>query len=71
MNFAQIGIVAAFFAWGQILFGMIMLGVLVAQFPLQYRFVDKPLKNYLIFSAFGVLIFVIGMLIAAIGLGAQ
>lgn len=68
MVISQILVITAFAVWGNMLFASILLGVLIAQIPLQYRFVKDPMGFYLMFSAFGVLIFVIGMLIAAIGL---
>ena len=39
-----------------------------AQIPHQRQFISNPMENYLKFSAFGVLIFVMGMLVAANGL---
>jgi len=68
MNTAQIGVVAAFVFWGQWLYAAILAGVLVAEFPLQRYFLKDPMENYLKYSAFGVSIFVMGMLVAAIGL---
>lgn len=68
MNTAQIGVVAAFVFWGQWLYAAILAGVLVAEFPLQRQFLKDPMENYLKYSAFGVSIFVMGMLVAAIGL---
>ncbi|MEM9953261.1 MAG: chlorophyll synthase ChlG [Chloroflexota bacterium] len=68
MVISQILVITAFAIWGNVFIAVVLLGVLVAQVPLQYRFLKDPMGFYLIFSAFGVLIFVIGMLIAAIGL---
>ncbi|MGJ3239670.1 MAG: chlorophyll synthase ChlG [Anaerolineae bacterium] len=68
MVIAQVLVIAAFVVWGNGLIAIILTGILLAQVPFQYRFIKEPMAFYLFFSAFGVLIFVIGMLIAAIGL---
>jgi len=70
MNLAQIGVIAAFLAWGQFPVAFVLIAVLMAQLPLQKQFLSKPMEHYLKFSAFGVLIFVLGMPIAALGLRA-
>jgi chlorophyll synthase len=68
MNLAQIGVLTAFLVWGQGLIALLIGGVMLIQLPLQIRFLQDPMKHYLIFSAFGVLIFVIGMMVSAVGL---
>lgn len=68
MNLAQVGVIAAFLAWGQPITALIVAAILLAQVPLQSTFLKDPLANYLKFSAFGVLIFVLGMPVAANGL---
>jgi chlorophyll synthase len=68
MNLAQIGVLTAFVVWGQGLIALLISGVMLIQLPLQIRFLRDPMKHYLVFSAFGVLIFVIGMMVSAVGL---
>ncbi len=68
MNLAQLGVITAFLVWGQGLIALLVGGILLAQVPLQIRFLRDPMKHYLVFSAFGVLIFVIGMMVSAVGL---
>ncbi|NDJ63273.1 MAG: chlorophyll synthase ChlG [Chloroflexi bacterium] len=70
MNLAQVGVIAAFLAWGQPLIALFIAGILAAQLPLQRQFLRHPMDYFLKFSAFGVLIFVLGMPIAAFGLRA-
>jgi len=70
MNIAQVGVMACLFLWGQWIAALAILGFIVVQLPLQRHFLKNPTENYLKFSAFGVTIFVWGMLVAAIGLRA-
>lgn len=67
MDIAQIGVIIAFLAWGLWLPAAVLTVVVLIQLPLQWQFISNPMGNYLKFSAFGVLIFVIGMLVAALG----
>jgi chlorophyll synthase len=71
MNLAQVGVLAAFLMWGQPVVALVLTGVLLVQLPLQYRFIRRPMETYLVFSAFGVSIFVLGMAVAALGLRAM
>lgn len=68
MDLAQILVIGAFLGWGQWSTALALTGVLTIQLPLQRSFLRNPMEKYLIFSAFGVLIFVLGMMVAAIGL---
>lgn len=68
MNLAQLGVIGAFTVWGQWTVVGVLFALLVAQAPLQHMFLNDPMKNYLKFSAFGVLIFVLGMVVGAVGL---
>jgi chlorophyll synthase len=70
MNIAQLGVIAAFFVWGRPVFGLILIGILLVQLPVQRTFVKQPTETYLKFSAIGVSFFVWGMMAAAIGLRA-
>lgn len=70
MNIAQLGVIIALWAWGQTLPAAVIGIFILVQLPLQWRFIKDPAKNFLTFSAFGVTVFVWGMLVAAIGLGA-
>lgn len=67
MNLAQIGAIIAFVAWGHWVAAAVILAVMLAQVPLQRRFVQDPTGYYLTFSAIGVSVYVWGMLFAAIG----
>lgn len=70
MNLAQLGVIAAFLIWGQ---GFAALGIsliVLMQLPLQQSFIRSPMENYLKFSAIGVSVFVLGMLVSAIALRA-
>lgn len=68
MNVAQIGVITAFLLWGELLFAIVIFGVLLVQLPLQRRFVQQPLEYYLKFSAIGVTFFVWGMIFTAVGI---
>lgn len=68
MVLAQMGVLVAFAAWGLWHIVAILAGILAAQVPLQRQFLADPMKHYLKFSAFGVLIFVSGMMVAANGI---
>jgi chlorophyll/bacteriochlorophyll a synthase len=68
MNLSQIGVIAAFLLWGELLFAIVIVGVMLVQLPLQRRFVQQPMENYLKFSAIGVTFFVWGMIFTAVGI---
>lgn len=70
MNLAQLGVIGAFLVWGNWMAAAAIFGILLAQLPLQRNFLRDPLEQYLKFSAFGVSVFVWGMMAAAIGLRA-
>jgi chlorophyll/bacteriochlorophyll a synthase len=70
MTLAQLGVIAAFLAWGNWLAALVIVGVMAVQVPTQRKFIQDPLENFLKFSAIGVSFFVWGMLVAAIGLRA-
>ncbi|MEL7433093.1 MAG: chlorophyll synthase ChlG [Chloroflexota bacterium] len=71
MNVAQLGVVLCLWLWGQWLAALVIGVFIIIQLPLQQRFIADPAENFIKFSAFGVTIFVWGMLVAAIGLGAM
>ncbi|PJF27291.1 MAG: bacteriochlorophyll synthase [Phototrophicales bacterium] len=66
MNLAQLGVIVAFAAWGQPFAALGIGAILLAQLPLQRRFLNNPMANFLKFSAIGVSIFVWGMLASAV-----
>ncbi len=66
MNLAQLGVIVAFAAWGQWFAVLGISAILLAQLPLQRRFLNNPMENFLKFSAIGVSIFVWGMLASAV-----
>jgi chlorophyll synthase len=68
MNLAQIGVVAAFLAWGSWLTALIITIIILIQIPSQRSFLQRPVEQHLKFSAIGVSFYVWGMMIAAIGL---
>jgi chlorophyll synthase len=70
MNLAQLGVIAAFLAWGQYIAAAAIFGILLVQLPVQRTFLQRPMETYLKFSAIGVSFFVWGMMAAAIGLRA-
>lgn len=67
MDLAQLGVIAAFLFWGNWLFALIVLAIVLIQLPLQRRFLQNPTERFLQFSAIGVSFFVWGMMVAAIG----
>ncbi len=68
MVLAQAGVITAFLVWQQPGVALVLALIMLAQVPLQRLFLRDPLANYLKFSAFGVLVFVLGMPVAATGL---
>lgn len=71
MNLAQVIVIALFAIWGQWITTAVLIGILIAQLPVQRHFVQQPDERYLKFSAIGVTFFVWGMMVAAIGLSAM
>jgi chlorophyll synthase len=70
MNLAQIGVIAAFAFWGQWFAVLGISAIMLAQLPLQRRFLQNPSEYFLKFSAIGVSIFVWGMLASAVAVRA-
>jgi chlorophyll synthase len=70
MNLAQIGVIAAFALWGQWFAVLGISAIMLAQLPLQRRFLRNPSEYFLKFSAIGVSIFVWGMLASAVAVRA-
>ncbi|MCB9127094.1 MAG: chlorophyll synthase ChlG [Ardenticatenales bacterium] len=68
MNMAQIVVAAFFMAQRQWLVAAIIAALVVAQYPLQRRFLRDPVKEHIFYSASGVSLFVWGMMAAAVGL---
>jgi chlorophyll synthase len=60
-------VIAAFLVWQRWVVAAVITGIVIAQLPLQRRFLQQPAERYLKFSAIGVSVFVWGMMIAAIG----
>lgn len=70
MNLAQVGVIGALLAWGNWIAALVITALVVAQLPVQRRFLREPAAMYLKFSAIGVAIFVWGMMVAALGVRA-
>jgi chlorophyll synthase len=68
MDVVQLIVIGAFFVWGNWIVGFILIGVLLAQLPIQRSFIRSPEEQFIRFSAIGVSFFVWGMMAAAIGL---
>jgi chlorophyll/bacteriochlorophyll a synthase len=68
MNVAQLFVILMFAVWSRWLF-VVIIGVLfVVQLPLQRRFLQDPLGRAIFYNASGTMLFVWGMLAAAIGI---
>ena len=65
---AQLGVIACLLIWNAPTHAMLVAGVLIVQAVLLARFIGDPKKRALGVSAFGVLLYVIGMLITATAL---
>lgn len=68
MATAQLYVVMLFASWGNWFAACLILVALVAQYPLQRRFVQDPIANAIKFSAGASGLFVLGMLVAAIAI---
>ncbi|MBC8077921.1 MAG: chlorophyll synthase ChlG [Chloroflexales bacterium] len=68
MNLAQLCVIIAFAAWGNYVTAAIIGALLLAQLPPQRRFLSDPARHAVFYNASGIMLFVWGMLVAAIGL---
>ena len=68
MALPQFVVVWLLHAWDRPVQAAIVAGVLAVQLVLMARFLKDPVKNALFLSAFGVTLYVSGMMAAAIGI---
>ena len=65
MAIAQLLVVILLLTWGQPFHAIAVFLLCVGQFPLMQNFVDEPVEKALMLSAFGVPLFVAGMMVSA------
>jgi len=65
MLLAQWAVAALLFQWGSVVSGFAVLILSLGQLPLMKRFIEKPIEKALSVSAFGVPMFVSGMMVSA------
>jgi chlorophyll synthase len=70
MALAQLWVMMFFLVWGQYLIAAIVFGSIVLQIPLQRTFLANPITNAVKYSASSSGLFVLNMLVAAIGASA-
>jgi chlorophyll synthase len=70
MGVAQIGVIALLYAWGHPIAATIVLVLLALQSIPNVRFIRDPEHNEVFFNATAIMLFVWGMLAAAVGLAA-
>lgn len=68
MAIAQLVVIAAFIYWGRPVTVAILAVLLVLQLWPARKFLQQPVEQHLMFSVQGSLLFVIGMMVAAVGL---
>jgi chlorophyll synthase len=68
MNAAQVCVITALLIWGRWIPAAVIGGLLLAQLPIQRRFLSDPKRHAVFYNASGTTLFVWGMLAAAIGL---
>lgn len=68
MNTSQLFVIMIFAAWGRWVPAAIIAGLLLLQLPFQARLIRDPKGQAVFYNATGILLFVLGMLVAAIGL---
>jgi chlorophyll synthase len=68
MGIAQIGVIALLYAWGHPIAATVVLVLLAAQSIPNIRFIRDPEHNEVFFNATAIMLFVWGMLAAAVGL---
>lgn len=68
MNLAQVLVMAALAFWGSWIACAIIGALLIAQLPIQRRFLSDPIRYAVFYNASGTTLFVWGMLVAAMGL---
>ena len=67
MNISQLFVILMFAVWPRWIFALIIGMLFVLQLPLQYRFIQDPKGRAIFYNATGTMLFVWGMLAAAIG----
>ena len=65
MLIAQWAVAALLFQWGSVVSGFVVLILSLGQLPLMSRFIEQPIEKALSVSAFGVPLFVSGMMVSA------
>jgi chlorophyll/bacteriochlorophyll a synthase len=68
MNVAQLLVMAALASWGSWIACAVVGALLLAQLPIQRRFLSDPVRYAVFYNASGTTLFVWGMLAAAVGL---
>lgn len=68
MGIAQIGVIALLYAWGHPIAATVVLALLALQSIPNVRFIRDPEHNEVFFNATAIMLFVWGMLAAAVGL---
>lgn len=70
INLAQLVVILTFLLWGKWLFAAIIGALFLAQLPTQWRFMqmEDPRARAIFYNASGIMLFVWGMLAAAIGI---
>ena len=68
MVLPQLAVVLLLWAWDLHWHGLAVLALVLAQLPLMQRFVRSPIDKALLLSAFGVPLYVSGMMVSAFGL---
>jgi chlorophyll/bacteriochlorophyll a synthase len=68
MVLPQVAVAALLWTWGLDWQALAVLALVLAQLPLMRRFVRDPIKQALLLSAFGVPLYVSGMMVSAFGL---
>ena len=68
MAVPQVIVVALLFMWQQPAHAAVVLFLLVTQLVLMHRFLSDPQKRAIWYSAFGVTLYVLGMLVTAFAL---
>lgn len=68
MNIAQLFIILMFLVWGRWIAAGVVGTLFVLQLPFQYSFIQDPRGKAVFYNASGILLFVLGMLVSAIGI---
>jgi len=68
MNAAQLGAIAILFSKGSSLMAILASLLLLAQLPMQKILIDNPREKAVWYNAFGTLLYVLSMMVAAVGI---